>query len=644
MIEKMTKRSSNKTETKTVNTATGDAEKAQPKKPKGLLRVSGVAAVVGLAVAGYFATGPLIKFAIQTGLESTFGAEANIESVSVSWSPFGLTVEHLQQTDPANLHANLFQFDQASFTVRPLEYFNGMTIIDKMIVQQLQLDVPREVPGEKFETVIETEESEDTIAANDTESDNGLSIPSAESLLADANLQTEIKAKQFQQVWQQEKQNLKVSYDNLPDKSAIKEYERQWQSIEEENISSLDDLKRLKEKVTKLKQAINADREKVNIAKAQYKTSKANIDVAYKELEAAPGEDWQMIKQKLPIDDPNALAISQLLFGDKITGYLDQGLGYYKMAKPYIDGYLAKKQAVQEVPEDTVGQAYKFTLEHPMPSWIVMDAQITMTLNDESWLLAITELTTESYVRDKAGTYTLSQVNSKGGKIQADGTFYAAKSEPFLLDGKWFMSETEITDYQISGDSELSLAIQESAFVGEGTYKYQSALDSLHKLNFTKTKFRGEGKSDFAEVLINSLQNVDQFDVEVAASGQLDSPKLSIDSDLDNRVNSAFKTEFKKEVKAVETKAKANLQKQVETQLTSQAPELLKLKELGSDLTQWESSLKNKAEAQLDALFTNKKKALEDKLKNQAEEKIDKEKEKLKDKFKDKLKDFKCCE
>ncbi|MDO6720601.1 TIGR03545 family protein [Psychrosphaera sp. 1_MG-2023] len=620
-----------------------EADAKAKAKPKGLLRVGGIGGVAVIAAAVYFGINPAAKFGLQMALESTFGTETEIEAVNVSWSPFGLTIENLQQTDPDNLNRNLFQFDQAEVQVRPLDYLMGNTVIDSLKVVELQFDGARAEPGVR---IVKDDQSADTSQGTDsdtTENDQqeGMSFPSSKELLAKADLQTEIKAKNFQQVWKTQSSELKSVYKDLPDKGSVKSYEQQWQEIEDTEISSLDDLKVLKEKVAKLKAEINADRLKIKTAKAKYKTSKAEIDQAYNELKDAPGQDWESIKKTLPIDDPNTLAISQLLFGDKITSYLEQGMGFYTTAKPYLDNYLKNKKAEEAEPEVIVGENIVFPLNDPLPTWLIVDAEISLTLSGKSWLVTASEITSESYVRNIPGEYVMSHVAKQGGSINIEGTFFAAQDAKFTTDGKWNMSELAVNNYSIAGDSDLSLELEHGKLLGSGTFEYENELNSEHLLAFSETIFSGNGTGDFAEILLDSLSSVDQFNINMNVSGKLKSPDLAVDSDLDNKVNSAFRAAVKKEFKKVESETKAELSQKVEQNLTEKAPELQKLRDFGKDLDEWESTLKNKAEDKIDALIDNKKQQFEDKIKKEAEDKI---KDKLEDKVKDKLKGFKCCE
>ncbi|MDC2891487.1 hypothetical protein [Psychrosphaera algicola] len=260
----------------------------------------------------------------------------------------------------------------------------------------------------------------------------------------------------------------------------------------------------------------------------------------------------------MPIDDPNTLAISQLLFGDKITSYLEQGMGFYTTAKPYLDNYLKNKKAEEAEPEVIVGENIVFPLNDPLPTWLIVDAEISLTLSGKSWLVTASEITSESYVRNIPGEYVMSHVAKQGGSINIEGTFFAAQDAKFTTDGKWNMSELAVNNYSIAGDSDLSLELEHGKLLGSGTFEYENELNSEHLLAFSETIFSGNGTGDFAEILLDSLSSVDQFNINMNVSGKLKSPDLAVDSDLDNKVNSAFRAAVKKSLKKLKAKPKLN--------------------------------------------------------------------------------------
>ena len=123
----------------------------------------------------------------------------------------------------------MFQLEQVKVQAKPLEYLLGNSVFEDFKVTGLRFNSPRAevgsliTTGESPEESLEGAESAAT-ASKETESEgSGLSIPSSDELLAGTDLQTEIKAKQLQQVWQDESGAIKSIYNDLPDDEAVKQ-------------------------------------------------------------------------------------------------------------------------------------------------------------------------------------------------------------------------------------------------------------------------------------------------------------------------------------------------------------------------------------------------------------------------------------
>jgi len=143
-----------------------------------------------------------------------------------------------------------------------------------------------------------------------------------------------------------------------------------------------------------------------------------------------------------------------------------------------------------------------------------------------------------------------------------------------------------------------------------------------------------------SDLVLNTLKNIDNFDLNIGVDGDILSPSTSVRSNMDSRLNTAFKDAFKQRWQAVEGEAKDKLSLKLQSALDLNNKDMKKFNEMDLDLNNIESSMSEYGQEALDNLVDSKKKQYEDELKNKAKKEVDKQKDKLKDK----LKDFKCCE
>lgn len=618
-------------------------------KPKGLIRIPGIAALaitVGtIGAGGYFFADTLAKTAIQKGLELSIGAQTDIEEVNVSFSPFGLTIQNLQQTDPSAPNQNLFAFETFSAQANLWEFMLGKYVVETADISKLQLGSARVNAGEVFASV-ETPEQNTQEKAQDgaatTEPSEGFDIPSADDLLAKLDLQTEKKGKELSNVWKQEKQKLDKAFADLPDKKALASLKQDWKRLKSMDIKSLDDLKAIKKELKQVKAKIDANKDALKHAQKQYKESKNNIDVAYDALEQAAKDDWQKVESQIPLDDPNAVAISKMLFGNEVAEYVATAQEYWQKAQPYIEQHKGNKQAEQEQKEQAnKGRNIEFPLENVYPDWIVNQLNISVLANNEIYQISAQEVNVQSYVRGKPTEYQVKW----GEQFNLTGDYFVAEDLAFSTSGDWQIKQYKVKDKSLSDSNDLSLRMASADVNGDGKYQYQDALTSNTKLKFTDTQFVGDASTKLAKLTLDTLTQVQTFNVNLGVKGQLSSPDVSVRSNLDTQLNKAFKNAFNSQWKDVKQDAKAKVENQLKSQLNVENGDLDKWR---GELSKLEKDFKDLGNENVDVLAKKKADAYKKKLEKEAKDKLDKEKkkaeDKLKDKLKKKLKDFKCCE
>ena len=156
--------------------------------------------------------------------------------------------------------------------------------------------------------------------------------------------------------------------------------------------------------------------------------------------------------------------------------------------------------------------------------------------------------------------------------------------------------------------------------------------------NFSNSAFIFNNKKDKTQKIIsNILKDINAFTIN--SKGKVDIKNedygdLSIRSDLDKKLASAFKSELKKQTNIYKVKLKNKIRDEVKSSLGNIDDKTLdsienSIKNYNGDISSYESKIKK--------YFSKKtlQETFEKKIKNKAKEK---EKEKIKDKLEDKLK------
>ena len=431
----------------------------QAEKPaKGLFRVSGVAALlatVGVVVGGtYLFADSIAKTAIKQSLEVTFGAQADIDKVAVNWSPFGISIEGVAQTDAKMPTQNVFALERASAQVNLWELLLGNYVIEQAQVSKLALGSARPKPGEVYRPLTEVIKAQkDQVLATGGEAAS-IALPSADEILARLDLQTEKKGRALEQTWQTEKPKLEKALAQLPNKAVLSELKADWKTLTSNKLKSLDDIQQLERQLTALKSKIDQQRQGFNQAKAQYKDSKAKLDKGYAELVQAAKDDWAKVESQVSIQDPNAVAIAKLLFGPEIAGYLDKAQQYWQQAQPYIKQYKAEKATEQAQAESQWDKAkdIEYTLENPYPNWLVKQLEASILQSNQLYQITGSELNVQSYVRNLPSNYRISLAE----QFTLTGQYFVDPSLNLTTDAKWQLTGMPVQQKSLSDSADLT--------------------------------------------------------------------------------------------------------------------------------------------------------------------------------------------
>lgn len=595
-------------------------------KKQGALRVSGVAALVAIiatgTIGGYLFAGDIAKFAIKQGMELSFGAQTDIDSVEVSWAPFGITVNQLAQTDASAPNQNLFELEQASAQVDLWQLLLGKYVMERLEVEKLAMSTQRAEPGKVYESLIKQAEL-DKLPEQSAQK-LGISVPTTEQLLAALDLQTEKKGRALEQVWQQEKPKLDQAFKQLPNKQTIKELKQDWQRLTDNELKSLDDLAKLEKQLKQIKAKVDKEKVALQQAKAQYKDSKAKLDFAYDELQQAAKDDWRKVEQQVPFNDPNAVAIAKMLFGPEIASYLEQAQAIWQKAQPYIEQHKQQKAAEQQAVEQKWGSGkdIAFTLEHELPDWLVKELKVSALVAGNMYQLSGSDINIQSYLLNKPSLYQVALAE----QFKLSGQYFVDQSLKFDTSGDWQATGLALSDKSLSDSTDLTLALASANVNGQGKYAYSDQLTASSKLSFAKTDFVGDASTKLAKLTLDTLESVEGFNLEIDLSGQATDPSINIKSDLDRQLGGAFKSALSSEWDKVKDNTQVKLQNKLKQQFNLDDTEF---SELGQTLAGFDKDFSVFGSGSVDDVLKQQKKKYQDKLKDKA-----------KDKLKDKLKSF----
>lgn len=610
----------------THNQADSEQEQKNVKPAKGLFRLSGLAALVAtVGVLGggtYLFADSIAKTVIKQSMQVTFGAQTDLEQVTVNWSPFGIVIEGLAQTDAKTPTQNLFAIERASAQVDLWEWLLGNYVIEQAQISKLMLGSARSQPGTVYRPLTEVIKAQKDQVLSSGEEAASIALPSADEILARLDLQTEKKGRALEQTWQTEKPKLEKALAQLPNKAVLSELKADWKTLTSNKLKSLDDIQQLERQLTALKAKIDQQKQGLKQAKVQYKDSKAKLDKGYAELKQAAKDDWAKVEAQVSMQNPNAVAIAKLLFGPEVAGYLNTAQQYWQQAQPYLAQHKAEKEAEQAEVESRWDNAkdIEYTLDNPYPSWLIRELDASILLSNQLYQITGSEINTQSYVRNLPTNYRVNLAE----QFTLTGQYFVDQAEHFTTEAKWQITGMPVQQKTLSDSSDLTLALTSAKLNGSGRLNYDKQISSASRFGFTETTFNGKADTKLAKLTLDTLSNVSEFDLQVAVSGQLQQPDIEIKSDLDKQLTGAFKSAFNAQWANVKADTRKKLDAKLKAQFNLDDTELA---QMNKQLEGVELDFDSFGSGSVEDIIKQQTKAFEDKLKDKAKDKL---KEKLK--------------
>ncbi|MGB0936915.1 MAG: TIGR03545 family protein [Colwellia sp.] len=577
----------------------------------------------------YLLAESLVRIGLKSSLETAFGAEVNVESVELNYSPLILTVNGLQVTDAENPQRNIFSFKTAVAGVDVWQYLLGKTVIETLSVSDLLLAGVRENEGEVFSNQQTPANLEaDIVDENDASLPAmNLSLPDVQSILDNTDLLTIKASMQLTDSYKQEKANLLKIKANLPNKDKLDSYEQRVKALGKMKVKSIEDFNLVKTKFEQLRSEFKKEQQQVKSANTLVKQARARLEKDLGSLQQAPRKDWQAIEKKYQLDNVSNDDFAHILFGEQVRGYYQTAEKAYFKISPLLKKYSQNRKAEQEelARKDKIeGRFVYFEEERALPPFLIKTLDISVLMNQVNGVkplfnIDITELTHQHFYRDLATKINIKSSVVESGSVVANTQFYLDQAETVIASGEWQATNLTLGAIEISKNENLELQLTSGMLSGKGNFAISEskALSGKNNVSIEQAIYDGNASSKFGNIILDTFNDLDRLTIGLNLKGTLNDPEFSITSSL----NSAIKGAFKKQIARQLSKFKQEVNKG----LNDKVSQSLNL---------------NKEDKQslidIETLVTDTDKALEQ-LKNS--DVVKQQKKKLEDKAADKIKD-----
>ena len=614
--------------------------------------LAGFLAIGALFVLGWlFAAGPIIKYSIETFGSQAAKAKVEVANVGLTFDPFGIEIEGLQVANADKPMENLLQFERAVADIELLPLLLGKGIVNEVALTGLAFSTARQTSGalDNVDDADESSSAEEKSESKDKDTNTlaQQALPTAEELLSREPLLTEQRGRAFKNSYETIKADSDKAIAALPDSKALASYEDEFNRITSGKFDSIKDFQQRKKEFDVLKKRIKQDQKAISEASKVLSNGKTELQNQWSDLQAAPSEDFDNLKNKYKLDGNGVANLSRLLFGDQVGQWSKQGLYWYEKARPFLisdDVSDEEGQAEIEVVRSK-GRFVHYETDRPLPDFLIRQVNLAVELDVGQIAVKVFDITHQQNVigrptRIIATGRELKDIQSLDLTGSLDHRAAPGKDVFDLTIKGMALNNYDVGAMGLKLDrSELGIMGHAELVAGE--------LDANTTAQFTNAKFSSKDKTQVAIEMAKALAKIDRFDIEAEAKGELTAPGVSIQSDLDTQLSQAFSQRLKEKQQELEVQLKKSLNEKLlsyagdykqqlqamDLENGSLADKQDKLKQLAnSELSSFQDQQKAEAKRKLE----QKKKAEQDK----AKAKLDEKKKQLQQETKDKLKNL----
>ncbi len=507
----------------------------------------------------YLFAGFAIRHTMVYALEKTFGAEVNIDNVSLSLAPLTLEVSDLQITDAGQPTHNLVSFDSANAAFSVWPALLGYYVIDELTVDGFRYGAARERPGKVYRG--EHADAEESFDLTDT---LRLDLPDLDELIARIDLQTHAKGQALADQAKTQQQALQKMADRLPDASTLDRLEAEIKAVTDSKIENAADLAAKAEQLKTLKQSVQAERERLAEVKNGLAQSRETLEQAVADLRRANAEDWQKIQDIAHLDGAGLASLTQILLGDFWGEKVAQVQALYQLVQPYLPD-TDKDTAAQLEEQRVIPDRILPLPRKPYPNFWLKQVRVNWHLAGGEATFQLTDVTREHQIIGSPTRLNLDiEQLPRLAAFKLQGEFAILGQMTTALD--W-----QLTGYDLDslgfGNSNIALTLNDALINSTGSFKLvNSELNQQAEVRLVQPEFAPSG-NEYLDKMVNLLNDQSEIPLTLSARGDISGPDLSVRSPLDQLLGDALLGEGKEKLAQWQRDAKAELAQTLEREL-----------------------------------------------------------------------------
>jgi uncharacterized protein (TIGR03545 family) len=375
-------------------------------------------------------------------------------------------------------------------------------------------------------------------------------------------------AKELDQALKAEQAKWEKELEQLADEKKLAEYRTRIEKVKGSS-GSLGGMLGAAGEIQQLQADIKKDLDRL---KASYKSLKTDFSTyrdKVRNLSKLPAKDIQRLTNKYSLSPEGLSNMSQLIFGERLCGWVQSAADGYGRIKPYlanvsVDG---KGKPEEQTPLRGKGKNIRFAESPPMPDFLIRNLKIDAALSVGKLTGKAENVTLDQHILGRPMTFAfLGREMKRIASLNLAGTANYVKPDTPKNEAKLTLKGLNLENLSLIDDKVLPLALRQAIVnLNLNLETVGNVLDAALKANFSGTEFSAqtEATSSMAEALQTALSGIKQFSLNADIAGTLQAYTVDISSDLDRILKSAVGQLVKKEV----AKFQAQLEQRISAKL-----------------------------------------------------------------------------
>jgi len=529
----------------------------------------------------------IVKSSIEKVGTAIVGAKVELKDADLSLIPLGLTLDTLKVTNPNEPMKNAVEFKKAVVAIDFGKLLMRKVIIDEMSLNCIQFNTDRKYSGAIKKTTKSKEiEEKETEKKRLTLKLPSLEIPDVKMIIQNENLETLQAIQKLKEDIENIKAEWQKNLNSLPDKKKLESYKERIDNLK----SSSKGIGAIFGKATEaasLKKEIETDISQLKQSLNNFKSQKEDLKAKIESLKNLPEKDIARLKGKYGLSGDFAQNFTKLLFGEKVSDYLNTAVYWYKKLSPYLESgeeKVKKEEEPKKIRAKGVDVAFKEY--NPMPDFLITKSSADMIIAGNILAGEIMNITSSQKILKKPLTFNFDAKelkDAKGIKITGKIDHITSKSNDTF---KANLEGVKLDNLKLLDSKDIKI-LMEKALVSmslDVNIKGDN-LDATINANIGSVSFSGMSEKEIISNILNeALGEIRKFNLQAKISGKTDDYKLSISSDMDNIMKTAMDKVIKNQMAEFEKRLKDEIAAKVDIPLKGLESDFLSFNNIENEL------------------------------------------------------------